>query len=272
MNDLRLPAFVASNPMRSGLGNRLRFMLSCQAIAEAERREFYYYWPVGEYNGARFGARLTDLWYYSWGTAIDKPLTSDSMRFFRNNEGNLASVRSDEIIQVAGDRAIAGFGNEAYWGDILADMEPTDAVTEIADRAASNLDPGYVSVQVRAHPTLSPGTTLEKSPVSWFINRMQEIRDESPGTQFFLSSDTEQARAEIAARFPDVVSITKTGDYNSREALVESTADLVMLSRSTHILAPYYSTFAQLGWIMGGKAMPFEDSQRILTSPTSAQA
>lgn len=265
MTDLRLPAFVASSPMRSGLGNRLRFMLSCQAIAEAEGREFYYYWPVGEYNGTRFGAHLTDLWYYNWGISLAKPLPSESMRFFRNNESDLATVRNDEIINVSGDRVVKGFGNEAYWGDILADMEPTDAVSELADKASTTLDPGYVSVQVRAHPTLSHGTTLEKSPVSWFVNRMQEIRDQNPGVQFFLSSDTEEARAEIAERFPDVVSITKTGDYNSREALIESTADLVMLSRSSHILAPYYSTFAQLGWIMGNKAMPFEDSQRVIT-------
>lgn len=265
MTDLRLPAFVASSPMRSGLGNRLRFMLSCQAIAEAESREFYYYWPVGEYNGARFGAHLNELWYHNWATALDKPLTTESMRFFRNNEGDLAPVRNNGIIQVTGDRAIQGFGNEAYWGDLLADMEPTDAVTEIADKVAKNLDPGYISVQVRAHPTLTHKTTLEKSPVSWFINRMQEIRDQNPGAQFFLSSDTEEARAEIAARFPDIVSVTKTGEYNSREALIQSTADLVMLSRSSHILAPYYSTFAQLGWIMGNKAMPFEDSQRVIT-------
>lgn len=264
MNDLRLPAFVASSPMRNGLGNRLRFMLSCQAIAEAEGREFYYYWPVGEYKGARFGAHLTDLWHYSWGTALDKPLSSDSLRFFRSNESDLGSVRGDAVIQVAGDRVVPGFGNEAYWGDILADMEPTDAVMELADRAAANVNPGYISVQVRAHPTLSPSTTLEKSPVSWFINRMQDIRDENPDAQFFLSSDTEEAHAEIAARFPDVVSIQKTGGYNTREALIESTADLVMLSRSSHILAPYYSTFAQLGWIMGGKSMLFEDSQRVL--------
>lgn len=265
MNDLRLPAFVASNPLRSGLGNRLRFMLSCQAIADAERRQFYYHWPVGESKGVRFGAHLNELWHYNQGTVLDTPVSRVSIRFFGSTEGDLASVRNDEIIQVAGDRIIQGFGNEANWGDILADMEPADTVMELAEKAASSLDPGYVSVQVRAHPTLSHQKTLDKSPVSWFIKRMQEFRDENPATQFFVSSDTEEARAAIVARFPDAVSIAKTGEYNSRESLIQSTADLVMLSRSSHILAPYFSSFAQLGWVMGRKAMPIEDSQRIFT-------
>ncbi|MEV7799415.1 hypothetical protein AB0O14_10020 [Microbacterium foliorum] len=31
--------------------------------------------------------------------------------------------------------------------------------------------------------------------------------------------------------------------------------------RSSHILAPYWSSFAQLGWVMGRTAMTYEDSK-----------
>lgn len=263
MNDLHPRAFVASIPHHAGLGNRLRFLLSSQAIADAEGREFYYHWPVGVRGEFRFGAPLDELWQYDGGTSIDKPVSIAAPLEFFGTEGDLASIRQNEIMHVAGHRVMRGFGNEAFWGDILAGMQPTDAVMKLVDGVSIDLDPGYVSVQVRAHPTLSPSKTLEMSPVSWFIGRMQQIRNQNPEAQFFLSSDTEEARAEIATKFPDVVSIRKTGDYNTREALIESTGDLVMLSRSSHILAPYWSSFAHLGWVMGKKAMPLEDSQRF---------
>lgn len=263
MTDLLPPALVASIPHHAGLGNRLRFLLSAQAIADAESRNFYYHWPVGERGDRQFGARLDELWEYDGGTPIEKPTSIVPPLEFFGTEGDLTSIREDEIMHVAGHRILRGFGGEVYWGDLLANMQPTEEVMALVNEVSPELEGGFISVQVRAHPTLSPSKTLELSPVSWFIDRMQAMFDQNPEVEFFLSSDTEEARAEIEARFPDVISIPKSGGYNTRDALIESTADLVMLSRSYHILAPYWSSFAELGWIMGGKAVPLEDSQRI---------
>lgn len=54
------PALVAENVAQPGLGNRIRFTLSAQAIAAAQGRHFYYIWPTGP----QFEPALTDLWEY----------------------------------------------------------------------------------------------------------------------------------------------------------------------------------------------------------------
>lgn len=263
MNDLRLPALVASVPHYAGLGNRIRFLLSCQAIADAEGRRFYYHWPTGERGAIRFGARLDELWNYSSGSHIDNLESIPKPLKLSGSVDDLGSVRDDEIIHVIGDQTVAGFGGEVFWGDLLAHMKPTEQVMRLVEGAVADLGAEYISVQVRAHPSLTHAKTLEHSPVSWYVSRVLSMRDRNPDVQFFLSSDTEEAQAEISAQVPGVQRIPSSGDYNSREALIKSTADLVMLSRSSHILAPYWSSFAQLGWIMGRKTMPLEDSQRF---------
>lgn len=104
---------------------------------------------------------------------------------------------------------------------------------------------------------------MEKSPVKWFIDRMLEIQAADDSIHFFLSSDTREAEAEIASAVPRVSFIEKEGKYNSRTGLIESVADLQLLSTTDRILAPYWSSFADLAWYMSGRAMPIETSQAV---------
>ena len=55
-------SFVAVNGAWAGLGNRIRFTLSAEAIAEAAGRDFAYVWPT---SPGLFEPQLTDLWDYS---------------------------------------------------------------------------------------------------------------------------------------------------------------------------------------------------------------
>ena len=63
---------------------------------------------------------------------------------------------------------------------------------------------------------------------------------------------------------PGVVSVQKAGEYNSRQGLIESVADLVVLSQSRQIIAPYVSTFAKLAWHMARRRIPFETSKQFI--------
>lgn len=262
---LRQPALVATCPMWSGLGNRLRFVLSCQAIADAERREFYYHWPTGRRGNSVFGARFDELWKYHRGIRLEEPGPEPMIGFSHRGVGDLSAVRDEPILSLTGDFVVKGYGNERDWSDLLADLEPTDEVVDTADAPLTDLAEQFVGVQVRAHPTLTHPKSLAESPVSWFIARMQELRSTDEATQFFLSCDTAEAQEAITRAVPGVVSLRKTGEYNSRRGLVEAVADLVILSQSNHILAPYWSSFAHVAWLMARKRMVYEDSARIRT-------
>ena len=132
----------------------------------------------------------------------------------------------------------------------------------IRDRVAltrSQLPENYVGVQVRAAPTTHP-TTLEASPVSWFIARMVELAREDPQTHFFLSCDDPAAERQIGEAVPNVTTLPAKGAYNTVTGVQAAVADLYLLGGSTHLLGPYLSSFVELAWILGGKAQVLENS------------
>lgn len=250
--------------IRSGLGNRLSFVLSCQAIADAEGRQFFYHWPIGEdVHGRSFGARFDELWDYRGGSALHEPGPSPMLEFSQYGVADLATFRDAPILSLTGNRTVKGFGGERYWGDLLADLSPSDEVSAIAESSRAGLGAHYVGVQVRAHPTLSPKKALTESPVSWFIDRMTQLRSEDPSIRFFLSCDWPAAEEEILRAVPGAITNRKSGTYNSRQGLLESVADLTVLSGAEQILAPAGSTFATLAWLMARKAMPIVTSARV---------
>lgn len=237
-------------------------MLSCQALADVTQRAFYYHWPVGDSDQARFGARFDELWEYSAGTPIDEPGPAPRIDVSGAGWQVLKDMQDQPIWSLAGSSVIPGPGNERPWGELLAELSPTPEVLELAQASSAELGERFVGVQVRAHPTLTHQKTLAESPVSWFIERMRESREREPGLQFFLSCDSATAESQIKDALPGVISIPKEGIYNSRRGLVESVADLALLSRAEHILAPYWSSFATVAWLMADKRMPLEDSKR----------
>lgn len=265
--EIQQPALIATSPMRAGLGNRLRLVLSSQVIADAEQRNFYYHWPVGAENGKQFGAHFTELWEYTGGTPLNEPGPEPVIEFSQFGMGDLATVRDAPVISVRGNTLVPGFGDQRWWGHVLAEMRPTEEVLARTASPLEQLGDSFIGVQVRAHPTLTHKKTLEQSPVSWFIDRMNQLREDNPGISFFLSCDHAEAQAEIASAIPGVVALRKSGEYNSRQALIESVADLVVLSRSKRILEPFASTFAKIAWLMARRSMPIENS--VKTQPAA---
>lgn len=265
VDEIVSPALVATSPMQSGLGNRLPLVLSAQSIADVEGRTFYYHWPVGEENGKRFGARFDELWEYSGGIAIDEPGPTPAVEFFsQRGFGSLEPVRGEPVISVIGNGALPQFGGSRHWSNMLPELRPTEEVRGLITEPLSSLGRNFIGVQVRAHPTLTHQKTLAESPVEWFIARMLAIREERPEARFYLSSDVSSAEERIREAVPGVVSLPKEGEYNSREGLIESVADLVILSRSQRIIAPYVSSFAKVAWHMARRRIPFETSMEVL--------
>jgi len=252
--DLRLPALVATNPMDAGLGNRIRFTLSCDAIAESEGRAFYYHWPTGD----RFGAKLTELWEYP-ANELDAP----GPQPYLVGQPDLSEHKDEPVISLRSYSIISGTGAEEPWADRLRRLRPVPKIAEVADGLLRQVGPDFVGVQVRAFTGKIHAKTLEASPVSWFIDRMTQLRAESPDTRFFLSCDEPTAQQSIIAAVPGTVALQKTAEHETKAALLESVVDLLVLARSRHILAPYWSSFAELAWALSGYTQDFETSRSL---------
>lgn len=261
---VRQPSLVAVTGKLHGLGNRVRVVLGARSLARVEDRVLFYTW----HTGSAFGARFDELWEVS-DAVIPRPAARAlALRYpFRDN--TLAwlddAVRAARVIQIRTPHALRLPPKATPWEEELQALRPVDAVRARVEGffgAQLRGDP-YVGVMVRAHSKSHP-VTLRESPVSWYLERMGEIRDIHPDMRFFVSSDTAEAQAKVLKAFPRAVALADKGAYNSREALQASVADLYLLASSTHVLAPHYSSFPEMAQKLAGRSLKLETSQTEL--------
>lgn len=253
--NIQIPALVASNRMPLGLGNRIRFTLSCQAIAEAENRNFYYYWPVG----TEFGARFDELWQYP-EVQLTAPGPEPYLTQWSTSRTELGPYRNDPILSLTGSQVVTGFGGEESWESKLRNLRPVNEISSAVASVLQEIGHDFVGVQVRASRTTHI-RTLQLSPVSWFIRRMIEVQSDSPKTCFFLSCDNPIAQKEIQSAVPGVYAANKSIGNNTRSALVEAVIDLFILARSKYLIGPVGSSFVHLARVLSSYSQDFETSQ-----------
>jgi hypothetical protein len=267
---LREGSLIASVGRYSGLGNRMRTVLSAQSLAEIEGRRYFYCWPTG----AKFGTRLTELWTYDVST-VPRAATRVLAARYPYRDATLTwidRVRSDRIWQIRTGQPLSLPPIATPWTDRLRDLRPTteisDRVTDVFDRHLRGM--AYVGVMIRVHQH-SHELTRQMSPVDWFTNRMRQIRMASPDLGFYISCDVPEIQEQIVGSFDNAFGLTGKGGYNSPASLKASVVDLYLLASSVHILAPHYSSFPELALYLAGKRIALETSMIPSRFPVDAQ-
>lgn len=244
-----------------GLGNRVRVVLGSRSLARFEHRAFSYVWPVGP----TFGARFDDLW------SIDDPVTTtvsarlSSVRHgYRDHtlEWLDDEARRDRTWLIRTPHALHLPVGATAWEDDLRALSPVPQIAERVRRFHADqlgAEP-YVGVMVRAH-AVSHDQTRRDSPLQWYIDRLAQIRRQSPDLRIFISADTPESQAAITAAVPGVVGQHDKGPYNSRSALTAAVADLYLLAGSVHLIGPHYSSFPELAQKLAGPGLHLETSK-----------
>lgn len=248
---------VASRPLH-GLGNRVRLVLSGQALAKATERRFDYYWPTGR----GFGSRFTDLWEFQGSISSVASRAFQVVAPFRDPASLMTeAAASARIWHVRSGSSLPLPPQAPDWHRSLAELPLNRGLAETVRRihAAEFGDRPYVGVMVRTHENAHE-LTKRHSPLAWYVDRMEEMRTEHPEIRFFLSCDTVAGAAELQRRFPASFSQQKSGGYNSAQAIQESVIDLYLLAASSHILAPHHSSFPELSHFLALGQVPLETS------------
>ena len=237
---------IVSVSRHAGLGNRIRVVLSGQSLAEYADRRFFYCWPT---ERRIFGAAMTDLWQYE---AHRVPWTLTKILAPRYPQRNatlkwMADASTDRIWQVRSSQPLALPEGAEPWTQRLRNLRPTN---EIADRINDFFDAHlrgrpYVGVMIRAHEN-AHAQTRAMSPISWFIDRMQEISDAVPDVGFYVSCDVPEGTQQILDQFSNAFALPGKGSYNSAISIKASVVDLYLLASSVHILGAHYSSFPDL--------------------------
>lgn len=249
---------VASRPLH-GLGNRVRLVLSGQALAQATGRRFDYHWPVG----SGFGARLTDLWEFQDSLPATTDLAFRIVAPYRDPAALLRDpgARRLPIWHIRSGNALPVPDGAPDWHAAFASLRLRPglaaAVRQLHTREFGALP--YVGVMVRTHRNAHVQTKLH-SPLEWYVERMRELQREHAGIRFYLSCDTPEAEAVLKEQFAGAASLQKSGAYNSRAAIEEAVVDLYLLASSCHILGPHFSSFPELAHFLTVGQVPLETS------------
>jgi len=253
---------LAYNGMDTGLGNRVRVILSAQILAEREDRKLLYVWPTGR----AFGPRFNDLFDFSGGTAVPRSVSRLLAKRWGYDDATLRwlddAKRQRLLWQIRTGAPLELPDGSPTWGERFRELRPA---TDIAQRVQTLFDRelrgrAYVGVMIRAH-SVSHSQTKEASPVEWFVDRMRAIRAQRPETTFYVSCDVPEVQQQVMADFGNCVGQTDKGGYNTTEGVKSSIVDLYLLAASQQLVAPHFSSFIHLAQHLGGDVIPIETSR-----------
>ncbi len=251
---------IVSVSRHAGLGNRVRAVLSGQSLAEDANRRYFYCWPT---ERRIFGAAMTDLWQYE-AHQMPWSLTKVLALRYPQHSANLnwmAEASDARVWQIRSGQPLALPAGAMPWTERLRNLRPTD---EIADRISDFFDANlrgrpYVGVMIRAHEN-SHAQTRAMSPISWFADRMEQIRNEVPDIAFYVSCDVPEGTKQILDQFSNAFALPGKGSYNSTISIKASVIDLYLLASSVHILGAHYSSFPELAAHLADSQIALETS------------
>lgn len=268
-------ALLVYTGRHDGLGNRVRALLSAQALAQAEGRDLYYVWSTDKY----FGPRIDELWRFTAGRRVPRLASCclAPLAPFRGprqvvidaqmRRARLWQIRSHGLPITWDDPAwrAPGGARPRDWTALLRELIPVES---IAERITGVFDTHlrgrpYAGVQVRTH-AVSHARTITSSPVEWFATRMRQIRAQCPQIPFFLSCDTAAAQERLMEEFDGCVALEDKGGYNTTRGVCSAVADLYLLASSQHLLGASYSSFVEMAVFLCDGAVPFERPEQPL--------
>jgi hypothetical protein len=225
-----------------GLGNRVRALLSAANIADELDRDLYFSWK----RDANFKTSSSAVWKFpgtELGGFAGMPL---GLRWGTQDPYSTA-LPNNRVVVFRTPHAIESVPTQKSWQDRFRELQlPPERAAEIERFYVAELSgTRYVGVMVRASATAHP-KTRDTSPPQWFLERMKQLRDEDSDIEFFLSCDDAPTTTWLTENLSGVHSFPKQGRNNSRQGIIEATSDLYLLSGSSGLLGPYWSSFVNL--------------------------
>ena len=254
---------VATNA--SGLGNRIKAIVSCMRISPNNHRVF---WTKNrdlscdfkdlfrnniEVDNLSFSHQRYDSWRLAVFDEAEIPDTFNLETAGFDRAGNRFSFTCPRgrNIDIEYNR-IPTSVRERYLKHFNALKIHPYILTEVKN-FSKNFDKNTVSVHIRSWADDDERKTnfhrLEK-----FIDETRKFDDK---TKFYLTSDSEDVKLRFKELYKDRVLIynRKTDIKTSRGnsfGIQEDFIEMLLLSKNDHIIGTYLSTFTEVAWWLGG--------------------
>lgn len=261
-----------------GLANRMRAIASAATLAEKCNTRLRIIW----FKDAGLNCRYDELFEppveqpagypcYAPQVNVREASRLDLLRYDRPRKGNLhltrfllrrefnACLEEDEVIR----RRDEGFDFTAWVGthgnvyiasyiafvpyenELLRSLfTPVAPILEKINKISTDFNQHTTGVHIRRTDNIH---SIRLSPLSLFIERMEEEIRQDPEANFYVASDSPDDKAELIRLFGNRI-VTHAFDTrrNSKQGIRDAAAELFVLSRTQKILGSAWSSFSEV--------------------------
>ena len=254
----------------SGLGNRIKAIVSCLRITESAK-------VIWEQVPGVFSCEFRDLFtndmvvpkgtagrkYDSWRMIVlnSDPIpnnfsivTKDTDKIgrkfsFTDPNGRNIDLEYNRIPQIVLDDCV----------EKLNLLKINQTVLDWVDEASKSFDQNTVSVHIRSWEDQDPDEESELRQKHFFkiTNFIDEMMSYDKNTKFFVCSDSTSVIEKLKKIFGDrILTYSRHSDLetsrSTRAGAQDDLAELLLLSKNKIIIGSYISTFTEMAWYFGG--------------------
>lgn len=255
-----IKTLIAANP--GGLANRIKCLVSMWRLSERYDLNLYLNWNRNDKCGASFYRLFKNQFKFISNDAlegINYKHVSETYRFIPlpgeipDNFARVYSTKRGNNIEFAFDRIPVGMRESII--SYLNQLQPVKAIESVVTKFTIKHNvPQLVGVHIRRGDFLDGKEGLGKvSSDNKFIEKMNEILKDDPSAGFFLCTDCQITEDKFVKEFGEKIIVypKKSLDRTSSISTQQSLVDLLLLSKTKHIIGTYCSTFTELAWWFG---------------------
>jgi hypothetical protein len=134
--------------------------------------------------------------------------------------------------------------------DAFFNIQLNDQIEEKVKNVSEAFYPDTIGVHIRR---ADHKASINQSPTSFFIKKMNEYVDKSVEARFFLATDSVEEKNALVRRFGQNI-ITREITYSRKntQGIEDALIDMFCLSKTNAVWGSYDSTFSQVASELGG--------------------
>lgn len=121
---------------------------------------------------------------------------------------------------------------------------PSDAVNDIINEYTKDFSSHTIGMHIRRTDNRD---SIERSPLSLFIDAARKELNKEPQTKIFLATDDENVKSKCRETFPGkVITSMSAANRGSAQGIVNALAEMYALAKTKIIYGSYGSSFSQI--------------------------
>lgn len=155
-------------------------------------------------------------------------------------------------------RCIKAFSAFADWQHIAGVADCLKPVERIRERVDAIMTPYQRKTVIGIHIRRTDHVkAIKNSPVSAFVDQMQQLRRECPDVCFYLATDDKEVEGMLAQEFLLIRHHTFSQEKtrNTEAGMMDAYVDMLCLSKCDRIYGSFGSTFSKMAAVIGGKEL-----------------